>query len=74
MPDGSVVISGGQARLHKRSEGLALTLGAPLLFWAGTRDRQLNQTERAGLLVLGLGTLLIDGYLYKKYSKSSKSS
>lgn len=46
-------------------------LGAPLLFWAGTRDRQLSQTERAGLLALGLGTLLIDGHLYKKYRRAS---
>lgn len=73
LPDGSVVISGKQARLHKDSEWLAILVGAPLLIWVGTRERPLNQAERGGILALAAGTVLVDGHLHRKYKKLKRS-
>lgn len=73
LTDGSVVISGKQARLHKDSEWLAVLVGAPLLLWVGTRERALNQAERGGVLALAVGTIVVDGYLQRQYRKIKNS-
>ena len=74
LPDGSVVISAKQLRLHKRTELWSFMLGSPLLFWVATRKRQLNQAERGGLLALGIGALVVDTYLYRRFKKAEKKA
>ncbi len=72
LPDGSVVISPKQVRLHKRTELWSFMLGSPLLVWAATRNRQLNQAERGGLLALGIGALVVDTHLYRRFKKAER--
>ncbi len=72
LPDGSVVISAKQVRLHKKTELWSFLLGSPLLIWAATRKRQLNEAERAGLMALGIGALVVDSYLYRRFKKAKR--
>lgn len=67
QPDGSVIISPQQLDLHRTTEGLSLFLGAPLLLWAATRDRPLTTHEKLGLGILGIGAILVDGYLLFRF-------
>jgi len=72
LPDGSVVISAKQVRLHKQWELVAFLVGTPLLLYAGTRERPLNSVERAGILAIGFGGLLVDLHLYRQFKKLEK--
>ncbi len=72
LEDGSVVISARQVKLHKKTELYSFLIGAPLMIWAATRKRQLNQAEKGGLLALGIGALAVDGYLYRRFKKAKK--
>jgi len=72
LPDGSVVVSPEQVRLHKKTELWSFLIGSPLMIWAATRTRRLNQAERGGLLALGIGALVVDTYLYNRFKKAEK--
>lgn len=72
LEDGSVVISGEQLRLHKKTELWSYLLGAPLMLWVATRNRQLNQAERGGLIALGVGAFVVDTYLHTRFKKAER--
>ena len=42
-------------------------LGGPLLLWAATRERPLEEWERAGVALFGIGTLIYNLYYYQRY-------
>lgn len=72
LEDGSVVISPEQVRLHKKTELWSFLMGSPLMLWAATRNRPLNQAERGGLIALGIGALVVDTYLYRRFKKAER--
>jgi hypothetical protein len=53
-------------------EALAVLAVAPFLLWTASRSRALNPAEKAGLAVVGVGTLAVDGYLLYRYLKVSR--
>lgn len=61
-------ISETQRKVHVVSEALALVVGVPMLLWIGTRKRELTSLEKAGLLTLALGTVVVDGALLAKWA------
>ena len=63
---GSVCITAQQRRVHVYAETLAVVLVAPLLGYAATQ-RELPDWARYGLGAAALGTLLVDGWLLKRY-------
>jgi hypothetical protein len=67
QPDGSVLVRPGQVALHRTSEKLAVWVGAPLLLWVATRQRELTGTERSALLLFAVTTVAIDGWLLARY-------
>lgn len=50
-------------------EGLAVFVSAPLLLWASTRHRELTRYEKAGLFMVGAGTIAIDAVLLSRFAK-----
>lgn len=72
LEDGSVRISAQQAKLHRTSEGFALTVAVPATLWVATRKRKLTTTEKMGLGLLALLTLAVDGYLYDRYRSADE--
>ncbi len=67
LEDGSYLISPRQAKVHRTSEGLALLFAVPVTLWAATRNRKLTKTEKLGLGAVAVGTLVVDGVLYRRY-------
>lgn len=63
----AVCIPAHQRSAHVASEAVAILTAVPFLFWAATRSRELTKAEKAGLIALGVGTLVIDGYLLHNY-------
>ena len=67
QPDGSVLVSPEQARLHRKTEAVALWVGAPFMLWLATRERRLSTGERTALAAFAVGTILVDGYLWSRF-------
>lgn len=69
---GKLAISEKQRGVHVATESLALFALVPFLGWVATRDRPLNARERGALLVVALGTVLVDGGLLIRMLKRKK--
>lgn len=61
-----VGISQSQRRLHILSEAAAVTLVAPFMFYVATR-KELPSWARFAAAAIGVGTIVVDGYLLAKY-------
>lgn len=55
-----------QRDLHVATEAIALVVVAPFMLWL-SRRRELEPWARRTALTIGVGTLLIDGYLLSRY-------
>ncbi len=61
-----VTISQQQRQLHMAGEAIAVTLVAPFMFYLSTR-KELPAWARVASAGIGIGTLIIDGYLLAQY-------
>ena len=62
MNNREISISVVQHRVHVGAEAFALLIVAPWLLFKAT-DRSLSSRDRTIMMLLGLGTLAVDGYL-----------
>lgn len=62
-----IVVTEGQRNLHVSSEAVAVFAVAPFMFWLAFQD--LPKWARRTSAVIGLGTVLVDGYLLLQYLK-----
>ncbi len=68
MPDEKdITVDPARARMHMLSEGLAITVVAPYLLHLASKSR--DPTDRLMLTGIGLGTLLVDGYLLSRWTR-----
>ena len=72
QPDGSVLVSPEQLKLHKRTEFISFLVGAPLMLWIATRDRKLNTEEKVLLGTFAFGAIAVDTYLWARFRKAEK--
>lgn len=56
-----------QRRIHVASEVFAVAVLAPLMIGIGAGDERLSSAERSFLLVVGIGTLALDGFLLFRF-------
>ena len=58
------------ARTHDVFEGLGLLVAGPLTVYAATRTQPLRRKARTALMVTGIATMAVDGWLlYKRHAK-----
>ena len=58
------------ARTHDLFEGLGLLVGGPLTVYAATRTKPLRRRVKSVLMVTGIATMAVDGYLlYRRHVK-----
>jgi hypothetical protein len=70
LPNRDVCISPRQVQVHKSTEFLSFALGSGLLIWVATRERPLTAAEKAGVLALGVGALIVDTHLWSKFRRA----
>lgn len=71
--DQRVIISRRQRRIHVVGEVLAITLVVPFMGYLTTR-RTLPTWVRLGTAAVGLGSLLLDGYVLWKFFKGERDA
>jgi hypothetical protein len=54
-----------QRNLHIITESLAVFILAPILIYIGLKQK--NQWYKSFLIILGIGTLIVDGYLLSQW-------
>ena len=62
-------ISRGQRRLHIAGEAAAVFLVSPFLGYLALKGGHLTKSDRYALGAIVLGSLAIDGYLLRKFTK-----
>jgi hypothetical protein len=62
----SVCITPEQRTLHVAAETVAVVAVAPFMIWLGTR-KELPTWARVASVMVGVGTLAIDGHLLARY-------
>lgn len=71
--DQRVVISRHQRRVHVVGEVLAITFVVPFMGYLATR-RTLPTWVRLSAAAVGLGSLLLDGYVLWKFAESTRDA
>ncbi len=64
---GAVCISDARRKLHRTTELIAVFAVAPFMIWLSTNKR-LPPWARVASGAIGVGTLLVDGYLALRYT------
>lgn len=72
MPDGSMLISRQQLRLHQVTEIASVAFGVPVMYWGASRT-ELPPPLRAGLYLLATGALVVDTYLAVRFWRASRA-
>ena len=66
-------ITDDQRELHVASEAVAVFAVTPFMFWLAAQ-KSLPDWARGASLVIGAGTLAVDGYLLWQYARSGKTA
>ncbi len=56
-------------KLHMGAEALAVFAIGPLLIATGLTKNRISPGAKRGLVALGVGTIVLDGYLLSKWKK-----
>ena len=70
--EGAIRISPSQRKLHERTELASVVLAAPFMLYLASRNRPLNDKEKAGLVALGVGALMVDTTLYMRFRRARR--
>lgn len=70
--DGGVCVSPRQRKIHERTELTSAAIGTPFLLYLATRRRPLEEWERNGLVMLGMGALVVDSMLYNRFRRARR--
>ena len=70
--EGAIRISPARRKLHERTELASAVLAAPFMLYLASRNRPLNDKEKAGLVVLGVCALMVDTTLYMRFRRAKR--